>query len=91
MENTINGKEVTKILIDGKEFMTGDTKTAMKNLPASIIEKIKTYEEKSDFAKATGVDDGEEQTVLDFGIKQGMNKGVFGNADVAAGTKSRYA
>lgn len=88
---TINGKEVTKILIDGKEFMTGDTKTAMKNLPASIIEKIKTYEEKSDFAKATGVDDGEEQTVLDFGIKQGMNKGVFGNADVAAGTKSRYA
>lgn len=88
---TINGKEVKKILVDGKEFMTGDTKTAMKNLPTSIIDKIKTYEEKSDLAKVTGIDDGEEQTVLDFGIKKGMNKGAFANADLAAGTKDRYA
>lgn len=88
---TINGKEVKKILVDGKEFMTGDTKTAMKNLPTSIIEKIKAYDEKSDMAKVTGIDDGEEQTVLDFGIKKGMNKGAFGNADLGIGTKDRYA
>lgn len=88
---TINGKEVKKILVDGKEFMTGDTKTAMKNLPTSIIDKIKTYDEKSDLAKVTGIDDGEEQTVLDFGIKKGMNKGSFGNADLAAGTHDRFA
>lgn len=88
---TINGKEVKKILVDGKEFMTGDTKTAMKNLPTSIIDKIKTYDEKSDLAKVTGIDDGEEQTVLDFGIKKGMNKGAFGNADLAAGTHDRFA
>lgn len=88
---TINGKEVKKILVDGKEFMTGDTKTAMKNLPTSIIDKIKTYDEKSDMAKVTGIDDGEEQTVLDFGIKRGMNKGIFGNADLGIGTKDRYA
>ena len=67
---TINGKEVKKILVDGKEFMTGDTKTAMKNLPTSIIEKVKAYDEKSDLARVTGIDDGEEQTVLDFGIKK---------------------
>lgn len=88
---TINGKEVKKILVDGKEFMTGDTKTALKNLPTSIIDKIKAYDEKSDLAKVTGIDDGEEQTVLDFGIKKGMNKGFFGNADVSAGTEDRYA
>lgn len=88
---TINGKEVKKILVDGKEFMTGDTKTAMKNLPTSIIDKIKTYDEKSDLAKVTGIDDGEEQTVLDFGIKKGMNKGMFGNADLSVGTEDRYA
>lgn len=88
---TVNGKEVKKILVDGKEFMTGDTKTALKNLPTSIVDKIKTYDEKSDLAKVTGIDDGEEQTVLDFGIKKGMNKGVFGNADVSIGTHSRYA
>ncbi len=88
---TINGKEVKKILFDGKEFMTGDTKTAMKNIPTSIIEKVKAYEEKSDLAKITGIDDGEEETVLDFGIKKGMNKGLFGNADFAVGNHNRYA
>ena len=88
---TINGKEVKKVLIDGKEFMTGDTKTALKNLPVSIIDRIKAYDEKSDLAKVTGIDDGEEQTVLDFGIKKGMNKGMFGNVDASAGTHSRYA
>ncbi len=88
---TINGKEVKKILVDGKEFMTGDTKTAMKNLPTSIIEKVKAYDEKSDLARVSGIDDGEEETVLDFGIKKGMNKGFFTNNDLAIGTKDRYA
>lgn len=88
---TINGKEVKKILVDGKEFMTGDTKTAMKNLPVSIIEKVKAYDEKSDLARITGIEDGDEQTVLDFGIKRGMNKGVMGNVDLSIGTKDRYA
>jgi hypothetical protein len=88
---TINGKEVKKILVDGKEFMTGDTKTAIKNLPTSIVDKIKAYDEKSDLAKVTGIDDGQEQTVLDFGIKKGMNKGLFSNADMAVGTHDRYA
>ncbi len=88
---TINGKEVKKVKVDGKEFMTGDTKTALKNLPTSIIDKIKAYDEKSDLAKMTGVDDGEEETVLDFGIKKGMNKGYLGNIDIAGGTQSRYA
>ena len=81
---TINGKEVKKILIDGKEFMTGDTKTAMKNLPTSIVERVKAYDQKSDLARVSGIDDGEEETVLDFGIKRGMNKGFMVNADLAA-------
>ena len=88
---TINGKEVKKIMVDGKEFMTGDTKTAMKNLPTSIIERVKAYDQKSDFARVSGIDDGEEETVLDFGIKRGMNKGTMLNADLAAGTQSRYS
>lgn len=88
---TMNGKTVKKILVDGKEFMVGDTKTALKNLPTSIIEKVKSYDQKSDLARVSGIDDGEEETVLDFGIKKGMNKGFFGNADLAAGTSDRYA
>ena len=88
---TINGKEVKKIMVDGKEFMTGDTKTALKNLPTSIIDRIKSYDQKSDQARISGVDDGEEETVLDFDIKKGMNKGFMLNADLAAGTRKRYS
>ncbi|MGI6243473.1 MAG: TonB-dependent receptor [Prevotella sp.] len=88
---TINGKEVKKILIDGKEFMTGDTKTAMKNIPTSIIDKVKSYDQKSDLSRVTGIDDGEEETVLDFGVKPGMNKGLMGNIDAGVGNKDRYA
>ena len=87
----INGKEVKKILVDGKEFMTGDTKTALKNLPTNIIDRIKAYDKQSDLARVSGIEDGEEETVLDFGIKPGMNKGVIANIDLAAGTKDRYA
>ncbi|MCH3986158.1 MAG: outer membrane beta-barrel protein [Prevotella sp.] len=88
---TINGKTVKKILVDGKEFMTGDTKTALKNLPTSIVDKIKAYDEKSDLAKVTGIDDGNEQTVLDFGLKKGMHQGMFSNIDLSYGTHDRYA
>ena len=85
----INGKSVSKIKVDGKEF--GDAKTALKNLPTSVVERIKSYEEKSDLARITGIDDGNEQTVLDFGLRRGMNRGMFANADLAAGTKDRYS
>ncbi len=88
---TINGKQVKKILVDGKEFMTGDTQTALKNLPTSIVDRIKAFDEKSDLARITGIDDGEEQTVLDFALKAGMNKGFFSNIDLAIGTHDRYA
>lgn len=88
---TINGKEVKKIKIDGKEFMTGDTQTALKNLPTDIVNQIKAYDEKSDLTRISGIEDGNEETVLDFGVKPGMNRGLMSNADLAAGTKHRYA
>ena len=88
---TINGKQVTKILVDGKEFMTGDTKTAMKNLPTSIVNRVKAYDQQSDMARITGIEDGNEETVLDFGIKPGMNKGMFTNLDLGLGTENRYS
>ena len=88
---TINGKTVNKILVDGKEFFMNDTKVAMKNIPTNMIEKLKTYERKSDLARVTGIDDGEEETVLDLTVKKGMNNGWFGNLKAGLGTKSRYA
>lgn len=88
---TINGKQVKKIKMDGKEFMNGDTKTALKNLPTSIVERVKAYEGKSDRSRITGIDDGEDEMTLDFTIKSGMNKGLMGNANLGYGTENRYA
>ncbi len=88
---TVNGKTVERVKVDGREFMTGDTKTAIKNLPTSIVEKVKAYSDKSDNTKMTGIDDGEEVMTLDFGIKPGMNKGLLGNIDLSYGTDDRYA
>lgn len=87
---TINGKEVKKIMIDGKEFFDSDTKIAMKNLPTSMIEKIKAYDRQSDYTRTTGIDDGEEETVLDLSVKKGMKQGWLTNTDVGYGTEKRY-
>ena len=87
----INGKQVKKIMLNGKEFFGGDVKTGMKNLPVEMIDKVKAYDKKSDLARITGIDDGEEETVLDLTVKKGMNQGVFGNFDGAVGTEERYS
>lgn len=87
----INGKTVSKILVEGKEFFSNDRNMAMKNLPSNIVEKVKTYDKQSDMAKMTGIDDGEEETVIDLSIKKGMKNGWFGSVDLGAGTKDRLA
>ena len=88
---TVNGKVVQKILLDGKEFMLGDVETALKNIPVSIIQSVKFYDQQSDQARITGIEDGNKETVLDFSIKKGMNRGYMTNLDIAGGTEHRYA
>ena len=87
----INGKTVSQILIDGKDFFKGDTKVAMKNLPVDLVNKIKAYDKQSDYTKQTGIDDGNEETVLDVGLKQKLKSSWISNIDVALGNKDRYA
>ena len=89
---THNGKEVKQILVDGKEFFARDGQMVMKNLPADIVDKVKAYEKKSDLARITGIDDGEEQTVLDLEIKKDMRRGWFGSAEGGYGLpEDRYS
>ena len=82
---TYNGKTVSKILVDGKEFFSEDKSIAMKNLPASMVKKVKSYEKKSDLAEITGIDDGEEELVLDLTVKEDAKKGWFSNIDLGYG------
>ncbi len=82
---TANGETVTKIMIDGKAFFLDDPQLASKNIPAKMIEKIKVVEKKSDQALFSGIDDGEEETIIDLSVKQGMMDGWFGNAMAGGG------
>ena len=76
---TANGETIKKITIDGKTFFLDDPQLASKNIPAKMIEKVKVVEKKSDQAKFTGIDDGEEEMVIDLSLKPGMMQGWFGN------------
>lgn len=76
---TANGKTISKIQIDGKQFFLDDPSIASKNLPANIIERVSIVDKKSEQAEFTGIDDGEEETVLDLGVRKGMMNGWFGN------------
>lgn len=82
---TWNGKEIKEFLINGKDFFKGDTEVAMKNLPVDLVKKIKAYDKKSDYAEQTGIDDGEETTVLDIMTKRELNQSLVSNIDVAGG------
>lgn len=87
----INGKTINRILVNGKEFFSNDKEMAMKNIPTEIIDKIKTYDRASDQERLSGIADGNEETVIDLTVKKGMNRGWFGNFDLAYGTEDQYA
>jgi len=82
---TVNGKTVSRILVDGQEYFGNDRSMATKNLPVNIIHRIKTYQRKSDLARITGIDDGEEETVMDLEIKPNMRNGWLHNIDGGIG------
>lgn len=88
---TYNGKEVKKFLVEGKEFFSDDPKVASKNLPVDMINKLQVIDRKSDLARLTGVDDGEEETVINLSVKEDRRNGWFGNIVAGYGTDERYS
>ncbi len=87
---TINGKDVKKFKMDGRDFMTGNNDAVMKNLPSYVIDQVKAYDEKSDLSRLTGLDDGNDDFVLEFVTKKSARKGLQANPDIGYGTDGRY-
>ncbi len=87
---TVNGKTVTKVFVNGKEFFTGDPKMATKNLPADAVDKIQVYDRKSDQAMFTGIDDGNEETAINIKTKKDRKQSTFGKLTGAHGTPGRF-
>lgn len=88
---TIGGQEVSKILLDGKEFFSGDAKIAMRNLPASIVEQVEVYDRQSDESRITGFNSDDEQTVINIRTRPDQRQGIFGQTLVGYGLYNRYA
>ena len=87
---TVNGKSVTKVYVNGKEFFTGDPKMATKNLPADAVDKIQVYDRKSDQAMFTGIDDGNEETAINIKTKKDRKQSTFGKLTGSAGVPGRF-
>ncbi|GHU76936.1 collagen-binding protein [Bacteroidia bacterium] len=87
---TVNGKEIKKVMVDGKEFFSTDPKVASKNLPANMVDKVQVLDRKSDMTMMTGFDDGDEETVINLVVKPGMKQGWFGNAFAGYGSRDRH-
>ena len=84
------GETVNKIYVDGKEFFGNDPKMATKNLTADMIDQVETYDDMSEQAKFSGVDDGSRSRVMNFKLKKDKKKGMFGRASAGYGTDDRY-
>ena len=87
---TAQGKEVTKVRVNGKDFFGGDVTTATRELNADMVDKIQVIDDYGDQSAFTGVRDGEASKTLNIQLKKDKNKGYFGNVSAGAGTEDRY-
>lgn len=87
---TVNGKMVSSLLVNGKDFFRGDPKVALENLPAYMVNKVKVYEQESDFEKFSGHKEVERPIVMDVNLKKQYSVGWIANAEAAYGTKEKY-
>ncbi|HRX93020.1 MAG TPA: carboxypeptidase regulatory-like domain-containing protein, partial [Chitinophagaceae bacterium] len=84
------GEDIQKVYVDGKEFFGSDPKLATKNLTADMVESIQVFDDMSDQAKFTKIDDGSASKTINIKLKKNMNKGVFGRALASYGDNGRY-
>jgi len=82
---TAQGKSVSKMYVNGKEFFRDDPTIATKNIPADIIEKVQVYDRKSDLAQMTGFDPGDDETVMNLTVRPDMMQGTIGTVQAGAG------
>lgn len=86
----INGQRVNRVLVNGKEFFTGDPKLATQNLSADAIDKVQVFDRKSDQAQFTGVDDGNSEKAINLKLKKDRNNSLFGRMTAGVAEGGRF-
>ena len=86
----VNGQKVNRILVNGKEFFTGDPKMATKNLDADAVDKVQVFDKKSDRAEFTGMEDGQSEKTINLKLKKDRDNSTFGRVTAGAGTDKRF-
>lgn len=86
---TVQGKKVTKVLVENKTFFTGNSKLAVNNIPADAVEKVEVLDNYNEVAMLKGLQDSEDMA-MNILLKEDKKKFVFGDIEVGAGIEDRY-
>ena len=87
---TVNGKEVNKILVNGKPFFGSDPTITTRNFAKELIDKVQITDTKSKAEAFAGEEGDKENKTINLTINKDKNKGVFGRLAAGAGTDKRY-
>lgn len=74
-----NGEVIDKLTVGGRTFFFDDQSTALNNLPAAIVDKIRVIDRESEQTRASGIQDGNREKVMDVALKKEYENGLFGN------------
>src|SRR6185312_6841081 len=82
---TAQGKSVTKVRLNGKDYMAGDVTSLTRNLPADLVQSVQIVDDYGDQANITGIKTGDPQKVLNINIRKDKNHGYFGQGTAGGG------
>ena len=82
-EIEVEGKKVTKLMVEGKDFFDGDTKLGVKNIPADAIDKIQVLRNYNEIGALKGLENDQDNVAMNIKLKEGKKNFWFG--DVTAG------
>ena len=92
-EVEVEGKKVTKLMVEGKDFFDGDTKLGVKNIPADAIDKIQVLRNYNENSILKGVENNQDNVAMNIKLKSGKKNFWFGDMTAGIGvahTESRY-
>jgi len=89
-EVEVEGKKVSKIMVEGKDFFDGDSKLAIKNIPADAVKKVEVLKNYSDVSQMRGLENDDDTIALNIRLKEGKEHFWFGEIAVGGGLNSRY-